>query len=93
MKKSDVKVIVIEELDKVMSAIGATAPSYTDAMCPIGALPSFDSVLAEDTTVDIFIRLGLPPDDDVNPFIKNRRACSMLEIVDTLHALLEKQKV
>ena len=94
MEKSDLKAIVIEELEKVMAAIGATAPSYTDDMCPIGALPNFDSVLAEDTTVDISIRLGLPADDDINPFLmKSRRACSLSEIVDTLHQLLEKAKV
>jgi hypothetical protein len=94
MKKSDIKDTVIQELEKVMAAIGATAPPYTDDMRPIGALPNFDSILAEDTTVDIFIRFGLPPDDDINPFfIKSKRACSLSEIVDTLHGLLMKAKV
>ena len=94
MKKSDVKAAIIDELQKVMDALGATAPAFTDSMQPIGALPKFCSVLAEDTTADIFIRLGLPHNLDVNPFyIKNKRACSLSEIVDTIHALLEKTKV
>lgn len=94
MKTNDVKAIVIEELQKVMGALGVTAPPYTDDLRPIGALPKFDSILAEDTTVDIFIRLGLPSHDDINPFfIKNKRACSLSEVVDTLCALLQKAKV
>ena len=93
MKKSDIKAIVIEQLEKVMTALGATAPPYTDDMRPIGALPNFCSILAEDTTVDIFIRLGLPPDADVNPFfIKTKRACTLSEIVETLHGLMLKAK-
>jgi len=94
MKKTEIKTILIEELQKVMDALGATAPSFTDDMRPIGALPKFDSILAEDTTVDIFIRLGLPENADVNPFyIKNKRACSVTEIVEALHALVQKAKV
>lgn len=94
MKKTDIKTILVEELQKVMDALGVTPPPFTDDMRPIGALPKFDSILAEDTTVDIFIRLGLPETADVNPFyLKNKRACSVTEIVDTIHALLEKAKV
>jgi len=94
MKKTEVKTILIEELQKVMDALGATAPPFADEMRPIGALPKFDSILAEDTTVDTCIRLGLPDNADVNPFyIKNKRACSLTEIVETLHALLDKVKV
>lgn len=93
MKKSEIRAILIEELEKVMAALGAIAPPYTDEMQPVGDLPNFDSLLSEDTTADIFIRLGLGPDADINPFyIKNKRACSLSEIVETLHGLVVKAK-
>jgi hypothetical protein len=92
MKKSEVKAVVVGVLQEVVDAIGVKTPPFKDDMCPIGALPHFDSILAEDTTVQLFRRLGLESNDDVNPFVRNRRACTLADVVDSLHALAAKTK-
>lgn len=92
MKKSEVKAVVVGVLQEVVDAIGVKAPPFKDDMRPIGALPHFDSILAEDTTVQLFQRFGLESNDDVNPFVRNRRACTLTEVVDSLHALVAKAK-
>jgi hypothetical protein len=87
MTREDIKSVVVEVLTEVVAAVGADMPPLDDDTKPIGALPNFDSILAEDTTVVVFTRLGLEADLDVNPFIKDERAATLGEVVDQLHAL------
>lgn len=87
MKRSEVERIVTEVLVAVVEAVGAATPKLVPNLRPIGALPNFDSVLAEDTTVEIFEKLGLAEDHDINPFVKGNRAATFAEVVDALHAL------
>lgn len=90
MKRSDVVATVIEILTSIEAAIGATPPAIiTEGTTPIGDLPMFDSILAEDTTVEIFRRFGLQADVDENPFIVNRKACTVGQVVDRVCSLLE----
>lgn len=88
MTCDDIKSIVVEVLTGVVAAVGAPMPPLDNDTKPIGTLPSFDSILAEDTTGEVFIRLGLEADLDVNPFIKDDRAATLAEVVNQLHALL-----
>lgn len=88
MTRSEVEGIVTKVLEAVVEAVGVPAPIPTPGACPVGTLPNFDSVLAEDTTVEIFERLGLDEDLDVNPFFKGTRPATFAEVVDTLHALV-----
>jgi hypothetical protein len=88
MTRDDIKSVVVEALTGVVAAVGAPMPPLDEDMTPIGALPNFDSILAEDTTVELFTRLGLEADLDVNPFINADRAATLAEVVDRLHALV-----
>jgi len=88
MTHDDIKSVVVEVLTGVVAAVGAPMPPLDDDTKPIGALPNFDSILAEDTTVEVFTRLGLQADLDVNPFIKDDRAATLAEVVDQLHELV-----
>jgi hypothetical protein len=90
MNRNDVEKIVTDVLVAVVQAIGAPMPALTPDLRPIGALPNFDSVLAEDTTVEIFGALGLDEDHDINPFVKPNRAATLGEVVDTLYALVAR---
>jgi len=88
MKRSEVASVVTEVLVAVVEAVGAATPTLAPDLRPIGTLPNFDSVLAEDTTVEIFEKLGLDEDHDINPFVKGNRAASLAEVIDTLHSLV-----
>lgn len=88
MTRGEVETVVTEVLERVVAAIGAPMPALAPDQRPIGVLPNFDSVLAEDTTPDIFERLGLTEDHDINPFVKANRPATFAEVVDTLHALV-----
>lgn len=89
MTRDEIKAIVVDILTTVVEAVGAPVPPIDDDTKPIGTLPNFDSILAEDTTVEVFVRLGLSADLDVNPFIKSDRAATVAEVVDQLHALVD----
>jgi hypothetical protein len=88
MTRAEVKSIVVDVLVSVVTAIGAPVPTIDDDTKPIGSLPSFDSILAEDTTVELFERLGLDAALDVNPFIKGSRAATVSEVVERLHQIV-----
>ncbi|WP_437665620.1 hypothetical protein [Sorangium sp. So ce1182] len=88
MTRADVKSVVVDVLVRVVTAVGAPVPTIDDHMRPLGTLPSFDSILAEDTTVELFEQLGLGADLDVNPFIKTNRPASVIEVVDQLYELV-----
>ena len=88
MTRANVHSVVIDVLLAVVEAIGATPPPIDDHTRPIGTLPNFDSILAEDTTVELFERLGLAADLDVNPFVIADRAATVGEVVDKLYSLL-----
>lgn len=88
MNRDDIRALVVEVLTGVVAAVGAPLPTLHDDTKLIGGLPSFDSILAEDTTVEIFTRLELDAELNVNPFIANDRAATLAEVVDQLHSLL-----
>jgi len=70
MTRSQVRILLLEVLAEVQDAVTDAPVAISDDTRPIGDLPSFDSWLAEDTTVTIFERLGLEIVDDPNPFIR-----------------------
>lgn len=88
MTREDIRAVVVEILTAVVDAVGGVMPLLEDDTKPIGALPNFDSILAEDTTVEVFTRLGLAAELDVNPFITDDRAATLAEVVDQLHTLV-----
>jgi len=88
MTRPEVYSLVTNVLVTVVAAVGGEPPTIDDTLRPIGSLPNFDSILAEDTTVELFERLGLDADLDVNPFIKGSRAASVAEVVDQICELL-----
>ena len=88
MTREDIESVVVEVLTGVVAAVGAEMPPLDDDTKPIGTLPHFDSVLAEDTTVEVFRLLGLDADLDVNPFIKDERPATLREVVGRLYSLV-----
>lgn len=62
MTKSDVRLVVTQELIEVQKAIGSPLVSITDDMRPIGDLSGFDSQVAEDTTATILGKLSAEPE-------------------------------
>jgi hypothetical protein len=89
MTRSEVSAVVVDVLVSVQVTMGLQPPTITPATKPIGDLPLFCSIISEDTTVGLFIQLGLQASVDENPFIANRQACSVDQIVDRLCSLLE----
>jgi len=89
MTRSEVTAVLVDVLVSVEVTMGLEPPTITPATKPIGDLPLFCSIISEDTTVALFIRLGLEASVDENPFISNRQACSVDQIVDRLCTLLE----
>lgn len=92
MTRAELQKVVTDVLLAVVEAVGASPPELNDTIRPIGTLPNFDSILAEDTTVELFERLGLDPQLDVNPFIAGSRAASVAEVVDKLYDLVLTQR-
>lgn len=88
MTRAEVCTIVIEMLAAVEEAIGVTAPPITESTTPVGDLPMFCSVVAEDLIGDIYQRLGLDATIEENPFIVNRQPKTVGHVVDRLCALL-----
>jgi hypothetical protein len=88
MTRNEVCAIVIDMLAAAEQAIGVSIPPITEATTPVGDLPMFDSVVAEDLIGDIYQRLGLDASIDENPFIVERRARTVGYVTDRLCALL-----
>lgn len=89
MTRDEIRAIVIEMLGAAEQAMGVpTPPPITEATTPVGDLPMFDSVVAEDLIGDIYQRLGLDASIDENPFIVDRQARTVGYVTDRLCALL-----
>jgi hypothetical protein len=89
MTRSQVRTVLLEVLAEVQDAVTDTPVVIDDDTRPIGDLPTFDSWLAEDTTVTLFERLDLEVTDDPNPFIRpTGGAACFREVVATVCELV-----
>lgn len=85
LSRMSVRAVVLEVLNEVQAAIlPAQAPAIeiTDDTKPIDEIEMFDSVLAEDTMMTIFQRIGLTLNDQPNPFFENRRETTVRQVTD-----------
>ena len=58
MSPAQIKQIVIEVLTQIQELSGRDVPEITDQTQPIGDLPGFDSLSAEEATIALSDRLG-----------------------------------